>query len=331
MISGREVNKLWYSHIVPIVLPKFCRNIKNQGYVLFIFNILLVLIICLIEPRFISFSNINNIVAQAPFLALISLGQFYVVVSGGLDLSVGGLIAFISILSSLVMAQTGIFPGVSIGLLAGIFVGCINAFFILVPKISSVIVTLAMMIILQGLTLNLSGGIDVYGLPQRFIDFGISRVAGIPASFISVIIAFITSLILLNLTNFGLRLYCSGGNERAVWLLGINVFRTKFLAYVICSLLIAVSSILLTARIGMGQPHLGSGLFLENFAAVFVSGARFGGGEGSLGRLVLGVLFILILRNGLNLLNVSSFIQMIIMGSIIVIALIFSTHREERS
>jgi ribose transport system permease protein len=182
------------------------------------------------------------------------------------------------------------------------------------------IATLAMLSILSGLALNLSGGIPVSGLPERFGNFAYEVILGIPAPFIVALIVLAVSHFTLRYTRFGRQIYAIGGNQEAARLSGIQINRVKVLAYVFCSFFAAIGSIVLTARVASGQPTLGVSLPLESVAAVVLGGVSLFGGRGSVIGVAFGVAFVSILSNGLNLLNVSSYTQMMVIGAALILA-----------
>jgi ribose transport system permease protein len=218
------------------------------------------------------------------------------------------------------MRSHGIALGVIAGLLAGTCVGFINGLLVTHLRVFPFIATLAMLSVLSGLALNLSGGVPVSGLPDSFGDFAYEVVLGVPAPVIIAIVVLIIAHITLRYTRFGRHLYAVGGNEEAARLSGIKINRVKVLAYVFCSFCAAVGSIVLTARVASGQPTLGVSLPLESVAAVVLGGVSLFGGRGSVVGVAFGVAFVSILSNGLNLLNVSSYTQMMVIGGALIVA-----------
>jgi ribose transport system permease protein len=210
--------------------------------------------------------------------------------------------------------------GVIEGILAGTAVGVVNGFVITWLGVFPFIATLAMLSILSGLALNLSAGVPVSGLPEQFGDFAYDQVFGLPAPFIVAVLVLIVSHLTLRYTRFGRHIYAVGGNQEAARLSGININRVKILAYMFCSFCAAIGSIVLTARVASGQPSLGVSLPLESVAAVVLGGVSLFGGRGSVIGVAFGVAFVSILSNGLNLLNVSSYTQMMVIGIALIIA-----------
>jgi ribose transport system permease protein len=280
----------------------------------------LVLVFSISSDVFFTPQNLRNIGVAAAALAAVSFGQTFAVLTAGLDLSVGSTVALVSIVAAMGIRRHGIGLGVVEGVLAGTFVGLINGLVITRLGVFPFIATLAMLSILSGLALNLSGGIPVSGLPERFGNFAYEVILGIPAPFIAALIVLAVSHFTLRYTRFGRQIYAIGGNQEAARLSGIQINRVKVLAYVFCSFFAAIGSIVLTARVASGQPTLGVSLPLESVAAVVLGGVSLFGGRGSVIGVAFGVAFVSILSNGLNLLNVSSYTQMMVIGAALILA-----------
>jgi ribose transport system permease protein len=269
---------------------------------------------------FFTVQNLRNIGVAAAALAAVSFGQTFAVLTAGLDLSVGSTVALVSVMTAYGIRSHGIALGVAEGLVVGIVVGLINGLVITRLRVFPFIATLAMLSILSGLALNLSAGVAVPGLPERFSDFAYELVAGVPAPFIIALVVLVISYLTLQYTRFGRHVYAVGGNQEAARLSGINVDHVKVCAYVFCSFCAAVGSIVLTARVASGQPTLGTALPLESVAAVVLGGVSLFGGRGSVIGVAFGVAFVSILSNGLNLLDVSSYTQMMVIGGALIAA-----------
>lgn len=284
-------------------------------------TVVLIIVFSLFQPRFATLANLNNVIFQAGILALVSFGQLFPMLSGGIDFSVGAQIALASIIGALLMVQYGIFIGIVGALLGTALVGLCIGIVVAKFKTSALIVSLGMYWMVMGITHLLCGGAQVYGLPESFEAFGISRIMGVPIAAVWAILAFIVCYFLLNKTVFGKYLYALGANERAAHLSGIPVDLIRILSYVICSLLAAFSGLILTAALASGQPSLGADLMMQNFIVVFIAGTRWGGGEGNIVTVFCAVIFVAALANGLNILNVSSYTQQVITGLVLVAAL----------
>ena len=284
-------------------------------------TVVLCMIYAWFSPRFATLSNVQNIIFQAGILGVVSFGQFFPVLGGGIDFSVGAQIGLASVVSAMLIIKLGIWAGIPGALLACAVVGFLIGWVITRFRANALIVSLGMFWLVSGLTLMLTDGQNIYGLPQTFSVIGVSRFFGIPISSIWALIAFLLCYFVLHKTRFGYELYAVGANERTAELSGINIIFTRIKSYVICSLLVGVAGLVLTASLGSSQPSLAGELSMQNFVVVFIAGTRWGGGEGSILKVALAVLFVAVLSNGLNIMNVSSYIQMAINGVILVAAI----------
>ncbi|SHJ91231.1 ribose transport system permease protein [Bradyrhizobium lablabi] len=269
---------------------------------------------------FFSVANFRNIGVSAAALAAVSFGQTFAILTAGLDLSVGSIVALVSIVGAIVMRDHGIPAGLIASLVTGAGVGLVNGIVITRLKVFPFIATLAMMSIVSGLALSLSGGVAVTGVPGAFADLAYELVLGVPVPVIIALLVLLTAFVVLKYTRLGRRIYAVGGNEEAARLSGIRIGAIKTAAYVFSGICAAVGSIILTARVASGQPSLGTTLPLESVAAVVLGGISLFGGRGSVVGVAFGVLFVSILSNGLNLLNVPSYTQMMVIGGALILA-----------
>jgi ribose transport system permease protein len=292
-------------------------------------TLVLYLLFVAMERRFGSLSNLQNIIFQAGLLALVSFGQFFPLLSGGIDFSVGAQIGFVSTVSAMLILQYGILAGILGGLLATAFVGFVIGFVIVKFRANALIVSLGMYWLVSGVTLMICNGQNIYGLPKAFSAVGVSRIAGVPISSLWAGLAFLLCYALLHRTRYGRQLYAVGANDRTARLSGIPVDFTRIMSYVVCSTLAGLTGIVLTASLGSGQPGLGIELGMQNFVVVFIAGTRWGGGVGSIINIAFGVFFVAVLTNGLNVLNISSFVQMAVSGFILIAALCFDLIRPQ--
>jgi ribose transport system permease protein len=300
-------------------LHSFLRhNARDIGLPLAV--VALIIVFSLTSPVFGTVQNFRNIGVAAAALAAVSFGQTFVILTAGLDLSVGSTVALVSIVAAFGMRSHGVAFGIIEGLAAGAAVGLLNGTIITRFNVFPFIATLAMLSILSGLALNLSGGIAISGLPGSFGDLAYDTLAGIPVPVAIALLVLALSHFILRYTRLGRHIYAVGGNEEAARLSGINIGRVKIAAYVICGFCAAVGSIILTARVASGQPTLGASLPLESVAAVVLGGISLFGGRGSVVGVAFGVAFVSILSNGPNLLNVSSYTQLMVIGAALIIA-----------
>jgi ribose transport system permease protein len=295
-----------------------------------LFILLLGLVFGSLNPNFFSWTNMTNVARQSSVLALLAIGQTFAIVSGGIDLSVGSMLAIVSVIGSMQMVAFGLVPGLVGGLAVATLAGAVNGLLISRTRIPAFIVTLGMLSLARGTAFTISGGLPVVGLPPEVQTIGAGSLGPLPVPGVIALIAFALAHFTLHATRFGRYLYAMGGNEAAAIAAGINVRRAKFLAYCLAGLCAGVAGIIITSRTLSGQPTVGETMELYSIAAVVIGGTRLGGGDGSMVRTLLGVVVIAILGNGLNLINVSSYIQLIVIGVIIIVAVGFDLWRRDR-
>ena len=297
----------------------------------------MIVLFAVLEPRFLDVENLSNIARQSVFLLIITLGQMIVLLGAQLDLSVGATVALVSVATSLRMTRLGdggaasITIGILCGLVTGLVVGAINGLAVTRLKVPAFMVTLGTASAVTGVALLLTNGAPVTGLPEEFTrPFGTGSVLGIPVPLVVTLIVCLVVYVLLYRTSFGRSIYAIGGNAQAAHVAGIRVGVAITLAFVTCSLLVAISGVLLTARVASGEASLGASFVLLSIAAAVLGGTSLFGGEGRLGLVVLGVLFIGILGNGMNLLRVSSYVQQVVVGVVLVAAVAVDRLRTHR-
>jgi ribose transport system permease protein len=277
--------------------------------------------ISIITPRFFSLGNITNVLTQVSVNAVIAIGMTFVILTGGIDLSVGSILAVSAAVAASIMKSTGnIYLAIIAALVIGSVIGLINGLLISKGKIQAFIVTLATMTIFRGVTYVFTNGTPISGLGQKFSGIGNKNILIFPIPVVIMVIVFGIAFYVLSQTRYGRYLYALGGNEDSARLSGINTDKVKTLVYVICGATAALSGIIVTSRIGSASPNAGVGFELDAIAAVVVGGTSLSGGEGSVGGTIIGALIIGVLSNGLNLVNVSPFYQAIVKGLVILLA-----------
>lgn len=285
--------------------------------------IVLCIIIAILNPRFLTISNLRNVFTQISVNTIIAMGMTFVILTGGIDLSVGSILAISGAVAASVMKSTGnVFLSIIVALVIGGLIGAINGAVISKGKLQPFIATLATMTIFRGVTYVFTNGIPISGLGQSFNVIGNSRLFGIPYPIIITIIIFIIAAYILNEMSFGRYVYAIGGNEDSARLSGISVNRIKSMVYVISGIAAAFSGIIVTSRIGSAGATAGTGYELDAIAAVVIGGTSLSGGEGSVTGTIIGALIIGVLNNGLNLMNVNPFYQSIVKGTVILIAVL---------
>ncbi|GGJ27912.1 ribose ABC transporter permease RbsC [Paenibacillus hunanensis] len=292
--------------------------------------IILVIIVSILNPAFLEPLNILNLLRQVAINALIAFGMTFVILTGGIDLSVGSILALSSaFVANLMLSGMDPVLAIIIGCLAGGVMGMINGLMITKGKMAPFIATLATMTVFRGLTLVYTGGNPITGLgdSMAFQLFGRGYFLGIPVPAITMMIAFAILWVILHKTAFGRKTYAIGGNEKASIVSGIKVTRVKIMIYSLAGMLAALSGAILTSRLNSAQPTAGTSYELDAIAAVVLGGTSLSGGRGRIVGTLIGALIIATLNNGLNLLGVSSFYQMVVKGVVIVIAVLIDRKR----
>lgn len=271
----------------------------------------------LLNPNFYSPTNLRNVARQTAILAMTACGQTMVILSGGFDLSVGMVIGLISVAGSLAMTHLGLWPGVAASLAMGTGVGMVNGLMVAKANLPPFIATLAMLSAARGTALLLSSGLPITDLPTEFRYLGAGQVLTLPLPAVIAGVIFAGSHLLMRRTRFGRYIYAIGGNEEAATYAGVPVARYKIGVWSLHGFLVGAAAVVLTSRAVSGHATLGEGAELESIAATVIGGTALGRGRGSIGNTLLGVLAMGILSNGLNLINVSTYYQMVAMGAII--------------
>ncbi|GAB3018466.1 ABC transporter permease [Niabella terrae] len=287
--------------------------------------ILLLVVSSLVSPSFLTGENISNLLRQNASIGLVSLGMLLVILTGGIDLSVGSVVAFAGVAFALLSYEVYFIAGFLLVLLAGIFIGALSGYLVAYQRIASFIATLALMTIVRGAGFMLSRGAPVTVGPHSaaILTLGNGTIGGIPISALVLFVFFGLVYVLLRYHVFGRHIIAVGSNEEAVRLSGISVEKTKFLVYIIAGFLAALGGLLTVGRTGVGTPGIGVGLELDAIAAVVIGGASLSGGKGSVINTLLGVLILGMIGNIMNLLDITSYMQQLIKGIIIVLAVVF--------
>ena len=283
--------------------------------------IFIFIIFSLLSPHFLKSKNISNILVQSSILAIIAVGETIVILTGGIELSVGSVVAFTSLSSAYMIVEMGL-PigfGIFVALFFSGIIGLINGVIISYGRVPSFITTLGMMSIARGGALALKSGQPISGIPPGYEKLATTDLFGVIPIFIPyTILIYFLGFLFLGKTKGGRYIYAIGGNRDSARLSGVKVRVYETLAYVICGLLAGVGGILLTARLDYATPIAGLGYELDVIAATVIGGTSLAGGEGFIFGTLLGAVMIGTLRNGLTLLNVSSYYQQIIIGLVII-------------
>lgn len=293
--------------------------------------ILLLLGFAYVEPKVLSIGNLVNVVQQTAFLFILTVAQMLVLLTRGLDLSLGPCVSMVSVGSTLVMSSVlasdpaagtqaallGILAGVAIGCAVGAFNGIVIAYL----RVNPFIATIGSMSICLGIATSISSGKPVFGIPEEFtLALYSTSVAGFPIAVMHAVLVALLIAFILHRTVLGRTLYLLGSNQRAVMVAGLPHRRYLALAYFLCSVVAAIGALLLTARTGSGEPNLGGTLSLQTIAAAVIGGVSLAGGKGGIRAVVVGSLFITVLANGMNMVRVDSYIQMLMIGAVLIAA-----------
>lgn len=304
-----------------------------QKYGVIISFVVICVGISIISPHFLTLTNLLIVVKQITINAMLAFGVTYVIISGGIDLSMGSVVAVSGVVAALFAQPDGyplvvaLLAGISVGLLIGLFNGLVVTY----GKVPSFIVTLGTMTIGRGLALIISNGRPISNLSESFGYIGNGVFLGIPLPIIILAVVFFTCLITLNKTVLGRYIYAVGGNEKAARASGINVKKIKITVYTLCGGLSAIGGIILASRINTGQPNVGVAFELDAIAAVVIGGTSLSGGVGTITGTLIGALLIGVIGNGLDLMNVSSYYQQVVMGLIIIGAVVLDNLRRNNS
>ncbi|MFJ6904529.1 ABC transporter permease [Streptomyces griseoluteus] len=277
-------------------------------------------ILSIASPVFLTSTNLLNVGLATSVVALLAIGQTYVIILAEIDLSVGAALGFSSVVTALVLRDHGLLPALAAGLGVGAAVGLVNGLLITRTRMPSFIATLAMMSILSGMTLQLADGNPIGVGDYGFQGIGQDYLAGIPVPVWLMLAGYALFGVLLARTGFGRFVYATGDNLEAARLSGIRTRRVKVLAFVISGLLAALGGFILTARLSTAEPTAGTGLELESIAAVIIGGTSLAGGRGKLLGTLVGALVLGVIDNGMNLLDVSPFLQSVVKGVVILLA-----------
>lgn len=295
------------------------------------------IIICIVfavtTPHFASYANLTNILTQISINTVISVGMTFVILLGGIDLSVGSVLALATIVAGLTLTNEALPVGLTIflsvlaSIAAGGLCGLFNGFVTERWKIHSFVVTLGMLNIARGAALQISDSRTIFMFPDAFNRFGTSTVLGIPVIFVIALALVVIGNFILRKSVFGRMIYAIGNNEEAVRLSGHNTFYYKVAAFTICGAMVGIAAILYMLRLNIASPILGVGFELNAIAAVVIGGTSMMGGKGSLIGTFLGASIMGVLNNGLLLVGLGDFARMMVTGFIIVAAVVIDTYR----
>jgi len=283
-------------------------------------------VLWILTPYFLTVSNLLNVAEQTSINAIVAVGMTFVILSAGIDLSVGSIVALSGVILGMALRDgQSLALALALALVVGVVSGAVNGLLISHGGLPPFIVTLGTMSIARGAALLFTEGRPISGFDESFRVLATGRVGFVPAPVIVMAVVYAAAHFVLSRTTFGRYVYAIGGNEEATRLSGVAVRFHKAMIYAVSGLMSAVAAVILTARLNSAQPIAGMMYELDAIAATVIGGTSLMGGEGTLGGTLVGALIMGVLRNGLNLLGVSSFLQQIVIGGVIVVAVLLDT------
>lgn len=302
--------------------------LKNYGMILGFF--ILCVIISFITPNFLTKNNIINLLRQSSIIGVIATGMTFVIISGNFDISVGKIAAVGgTIIMSLLANGYSFITALGAAFLAGIVIGIINGFAVAVIKIPSLIATMGMVVILQGLIFVYTGGYPISFFNPVLMVIGRGSVLGVPVAVIIFFIGIIIANIVLKKTILGRRIYAVGGNEESSKLSGIDTIKYKIIVFIINGMTAIIGGLILVSRLSTATPTAGEGYDMDAIASVVIGGTSVNGGEGSVLKTIIGVLLMSVISNSFNLIGVNIYFQYIFKGIIILVAVGFGSFKKK--
>jgi len=306
---------------------------KVSSYGVFFVLIAMLILFSFIAPHFFELNNFFNVARQICTLGIVAVGMSTVMITGGIDLSVGYQISLINVSCAWLMVNLNMNPvlAILVGILMGTGLGFINGVIIVKSGVAPLIVTLAVMNILNGISYIISKGVPIFGFPKGFSILGQGNIAGVPISLLVMLVIIFLGAVLLNKVYIGRYFYAIGSNEEAAKLSGIAVGKLKILAYTLCGFLAGTGAILLLSRANSGLSSNGAGFEFNVITACVLGGVSSNGGKGSIFGAFVGVLIVGFLDNGLLLMNINQYSQLVVKGVLMLIAVVYDTKMREKS
>jgi ribose transport system permease protein len=296
----------------------------------FVALLLIMVVFALSSPVFLQVQNLMNIVVQVAVIAVIAAGAMFIILTGGIDLSVGGVLALAGVLAaSTVKSTDSATLGIIVCLGTAVLFGLLAGLLVTYGRIPPFVCTLGTMSIARGIAFVYSGGIPISGFPASFRFAGAGELLGIPMMVIIPIVIYIILYVVLTRTPFGKIVYAIGSNEEATRLTGIDTRKYKLIVYSLAGLLTGIGALLYIGRINSGHPGSGVGYELNAIAAVVIGGTSLSGGRGSIVGTIIGALIMGVISNGLNLMNIDPYFQSVVLGTVIVFAVMIDQHSQK--
>ena len=295
-------------------------------YVMYLFLILMCIVLTIASDKFLTLTNLMTIIKQISIQSIVAIGMTMIIISGNIDLSVGSLVALCSVSCAMLMNKglptiIAVLAAVIIGAFVGFITGGVTAKL----KLHSFLVTLALMTALRGLAQTLTNGRPVAGLPSSFGKVASATVGPVPLLVIYMIVLYAIFMYVMKYTAFGRSIYAVGSNQESARLSGINIEKVKTLVFILSGALCGIAGGLLTAKVRSGDPTCANAWEMDTIAGAIIGGTDMNGGEGKLGGTIIGLLFVGILANGMVLLGVSAYMQSVIKGLVIFMAVIINS------
>ena len=292
--------------------------------------IVLCVALSIAAPKFLSSYNLGIVIRQVSFVAIVAMGQTMVLLTGGIDLSVGSVAGFTAILGANMMAHTPLNPYVAClaAVLIGLAIGALSGFFVAYVKINAFIVTLGMGEICAGLNLVITRGYPVLGVPTTFNFLGQGMIGPVPFPVVVMLILTVALTFILTSIPYGRAIYVIGDNENAARLAGIQVARIKMSVYAISGVLASLAGMIFVSRVNAGQPTVGPSWLMPSITAAIIGGTTLSGGEGTIIGAIIGAVFMGVLSNGIVLLDISAYWERVIIGLVVIVAVLIDVVRK---
>jgi ribose/xylose/arabinose/galactoside ABC-type transport system permease subunit len=279
-----------------------------------------------------TFNNLRTLIRQISFAGISAVGLMFVMISGGIDLSIGSQIVFSNVLLAIMMVDWKLSPAVAIPLilLVGTGLGAINGFLSIKLKVHPLIITLGTAAIFKGMGYIINRSRNIMGFPDSFRWFGQGYIWGIPVPVIIMVVVALMGSFILTRTYFGRRVFALGGNEEAARLAGVRINGMKVILFAMCGFISSITTVLLLSRVFAGQTFTGQGLEFDCLTAALLGGVSFKGGEGTIFGLMVGIIIIGVLNNAMQLASFPDFSQTVVKGSVLLIAVAFDVYQKNR-
>ncbi len=302
---------------------------KNVPFLILLF---LLILFSFVAPNFMTFGNLRTLIRQVSFAGISAVGLMFVMISGGIDLSIGSQIVFSNVFLAIMMVEWKLPPSLAIPiiLLVGTGLGAINGILCIKLKIHPLIITLGTSAIFKGVGYIINRSRNIMGFPDSFRWFGQGYVWGIPVPVIVMIVVALIGSFVLTRTYFGRRVFALGGNEEAARLAGVNTDRMKVILFMVCGFITSITTVLLLSRVFAGQTITGQGIEFDCLTAALLGGVSFKGGEGTIFGLITGVIIIGVLNNAMQLASFPDFSQTVVKGAVLLIAVAFDVFQKRR-